>query len=116
MRSFLAGLATALLAAAALTACQNAASETPAPPAVKTNAPAQTQPAAAPEPADGVKRVTVDDARAAVDKGTGVIIDVRSDDDYKKRHIKGALSIPYTEIEARMGELPKDKLAILYCS
>jgi 3-mercaptopyruvate sulfurtransferase SseA len=73
---------------------------------------AQTQPT----PADGVRRVTVEELRAALEKGTAIVIDVRGDDSYKAGHIKGALSIPGNEIANRTKELPKDKLIVLYCS
>lgn len=72
----------------------------------------QTQPA----PADGVRRVTVEELRAALDKGTAIVVDVRGQDSYKAGHIKGAVWIPESEIANRTKELPKDKLIVTYCS
>ena len=42
-------------------------------------------------------------------KGEAVIVDVRSKDAYDLEHAEGAVSIPLTELEARLAELPKDK-------
>lgn len=66
--------------------------------------------------ADGVRRITVEELRAALDKGTAVAVDVRSVEQYKAGHIKGALSVPTAEIAARAKDLPKDKLIVTYCS
>ncbi|MBD0370732.1 MAG: hypothetical protein ICV60_07865 [Pyrinomonadaceae bacterium] len=67
-------------------------------------------------PSDGVRRVTVEELRAALDKGTAIVVDVRGTDAYKAGHIKGAVSIPENEIANRTKELPKDKLIVTYCS
>lgn len=69
-----------------------------------------------PDHGDGVQRITVADARAAVERGTAVIVDVRAEESYKLGHIKGALSIPGNTIEARLKDLPRNKLIITYCS
>ena len=69
-----------------------------------------------PTPSDGAQRITVAELRAALDNGTAILVDVRSEDAYKAEHIKGALSIPVYEIAARLKELPKDKLIATYCS
>jgi 3-mercaptopyruvate sulfurtransferase SseA len=74
--------------------------------------PQQQQPA----PSDGVRRVTVDELRAALEKGTAIVVDVRGEDQYKAGHIKGALWIPGDQLAGRTKELPKDKLIVTYCS
>lgn len=65
---------------------------------------------------DGVRRVTPAEARAAVEKGQAVIVDVRGEDSFRAGHIKGALWIPVGDIAARAGELPRGKTIITYCS
>jgi 3-mercaptopyruvate sulfurtransferase SseA len=67
-------------------------------------------------PPDNVRRVTITELRDAMDQGKAVVVDVRGDDAYKTEHIKGALDIPEAQLVARAGELPKDKLIVLYCS
>lgn len=65
---------------------------------------------------DNVRRVTISELRDDLDKGKAIVIDVRGDTAYNQEHIKGALNISEGQIVSRMGELPKDKLVVLYCS
>jgi hypothetical protein len=44
-----------------------------------------------------------------------LIIDVRSADTYNNGHIAGAISFPESDVDARVAELPKDKLIVAYC-
>lgn len=67
-------------------------------------------------PGDGVRRMTTAELHDALEKGTAVVVDVRSAETYKLAHIKGALSIPEPEIVSRKDELPRDKTIVLYCS
>ncbi|MDO9262909.1 MAG: c-type cytochrome [Desulfosalsimonadaceae bacterium] len=46
---------------------------------------------------------------------TFMIIDARPKSDYLPSHIKGALSIPFYDIESAIGLLPKDIWIITYC-
>jgi len=48
------------------------------------------------------------------DKGF-VLIDVRSESEYNSGYIPTAINIPYTKIQERSEEIPKDKLIIVYC-
>ena len=67
-------------------------------------------------PGDGVRRITTAELRDALEKGTAVVVDVRSPESYKLGHIKGAINIPEGEITSRKDELPRDKTIALYCS
>jgi hydroxyacylglutathione hydrolase len=67
-------------------------------------------------PQDNVRRVTIAELRDMLDQGKAVVIDVRGDSMYNVEHIKGALNISEAQLNARAGELPKDKLIVLYCS
>jgi rhodanese-related sulfurtransferase len=58
--------------------------------------------------------ITDGDARALVQKGA-VLVDVRTPEEFAAGHIAGALNIPVQELDARKGELPKDKDLVLYC-
>ena len=44
-----------------------------------------------------------------------MIIDVREDDEYAAGHVSGAASLPLSEVEARMQDLPKDQTLYLIC-
>jgi predicted sulfurtransferase len=78
---------------------------------------AQAPPPAAPaNPAAEAPRISLADAKKAVDAGKAVLVDVRSAMNYQQEHAKGAISLPTHEIAARMSELPKDKQIITYCT
>ena len=46
----------------------------------------------------------------------GVIVDVRSADEYAAGHLPGALNIPHTELRDRLGEVPGGRPVLLYCA
>jgi len=65
----------------------------------------------------GVNYVTADELNAKLNKSEDIVIlDVRSEDSFMVKHIKGAVNIPYTEFEGRTGELDSTKEIIVYCS
>ena len=65
-----------------------------------------------------VPRVTVEVAKAAVDSGAAIIVDVRSPAAYDHNHVAGALSIPLGMIEQDPTNLKLDKAQwiITYCT
>lgn len=69
-------------------------------------------------PADpsAARRISGEEARQAVAKGEAVLVDVRAKEAYEAGHAKGAISLPLSDVPARAGELPKDKLIITYCT
>jgi hypothetical protein len=83
-------------------------------------APAADGPAvAAPQqdvPYPTVPRISPTDAKARLDAGQAVIVDVRGDPYYQTAHADGAMSIPLLQIEAGQHELPKNAEILLYCT
>ena len=71
-----------------------------------------------PQTEDAVPRVTVEEAKAAVDSGAAVIVDVRSKDAYEASHIAGALFVPLGEFESNIAglDLDKEQWIITYCT
>ena len=65
-----------------------------------------------------VSRVPVDQAKAALDSGDGIIVDVRGADAYARSHIAGALEISLSAIQTDPANLPldKNKWIITYCT
>ena len=65
-----------------------------------------------------VPRVTVEEAKAALDSGAAIIVDVRSREAYDVSHIEGALFIPLGEFETDIAsiDLPKEQWIITYCT
>jgi 3-mercaptopyruvate sulfurtransferase SseA len=115
MRLYVLLAGTMILAALALTACN---SRDGSGSAARTGNSTTSAPGAPTTsmPSDGVRRVTTAELRDALEKGTAVVVDVRSPESYKSGHIKGAQNIPESEIVSRKDELPRDKTIVLYCS
>jgi predicted sulfurtransferase len=65
-----------------------------------------------------VPRISVSEAKAALDSGSVVIVDVRSAQSYTASHAAGAVSIPLTNIESSVNNLSlqKDQWIITYCT
>ncbi len=65
-----------------------------------------------------VPRVSLEDARAAIESGDAIVVDVRSDAAYAVSHIPGAINIPLGEIESNPTglNLDKDRWIITYCT
>jgi hypothetical protein len=63
-----------------------------------------------------IPRVSLDEARAALEMGSATFVDVRSADSYQASHVAGAISIPLDQLEARLAELDKGEWIITYCT
>ena len=63
-----------------------------------------------------IQRVSLEDAKAALDANTAVFVDVRGDSLYAESHIPGALSIPLTDLENHLDELNAADWIITYCT
>ena len=72
----------------------------------------------APDPATEAPRISMEEFKALYDDPAKrpMIIDVRPVGGYDAGHIRGAISFPETEVDARIAELPKDKLVVAYCA
>lgn len=102
---------------------QSAASVPPAQPNVgapvqgqppASNQPLPIPPSQAQAPADNTPRVGLAEARAKLDQGTAVFVDVRTAGEYQQSRVKGAINIPVNDMPTRFNELPKDKDVIIY--
>src|SRR5439155_6575232 len=62
-------------------------------------------------------RMTLEDFKKLYDDPSKrpIIIDVRAKETFDAGHIKGAISFPESDLDTRVGELPKDKLVVAYC-
>ena len=43
------------------------------------------------------------------------LVDMQDARAYRRAHIRGAVNIPAGELRSRIGELPQDRLIVLYC-
>jgi 3-mercaptopyruvate sulfurtransferase SseA len=64
---------------------------------------------------ENVVFVSVDELANEIHAGERpVIIDVRTEEEYREMHILGAVSAPLEEFNAYLQSIPKDRLVILY--
>ena len=84
-------------------------------PKVKPGAKAATPQAI---PATGeFRRITREDAYKLWQKGGAIFVDVRSFQSFSYQHIRGAISIPGSQLITRFSEVQQpDKLIITYCA
>ena len=64
------------------------------------------------------EQITPQEAKKIMDSGEKhIILDTREQDEYDEGHIKGAILIPYTEIDNKAEEMlpDKDALILVYC-
>lgn len=73
-------------------------------------------PAFAADASTEAPRLTAAEVKRLVEKGEALLVDVRTKDAYDLEHAEGAVSIPVGEVEARLKELPKNKLIAAYCT
>lgn len=125
MRLFASLSAAVILAALAFTACNSrdgsgsaarSTSSSSSSSSASSNSTGSASGPTASTPGDGVRRMTTAELRDALEKGTAVVVDVRSAESYKMSRIKGSLNIPEGEIVARKDEMPRDKTIVFYCS
>lgn len=111
-----------VLALALLAACSPRDGSAPAAGVAAQNSQAANaaSPSQAQSPApegDGVRRVTQEELRAAMEKGGVVaVFDVRDKASYEAGHIKGAKLVPFDLVDQRLAEFPKDRLIVTYCA
>ncbi len=65
---------------------------------------------------DQVPRLTPAEAYQAALNGEAVLLDVRGEAQFQALRAAGAINIPITELEARIGELDPDTWYITYCT
>ena len=63
-----------------------------------------------------ITRTSLTEARAALESGQALVVDVRDKDSYQRSHVAGAVSVPFGELDQRLGELDKQKWIITYCA
>lgn len=57
-----------------------------------------------------------EEAMAAYKRNNGIIIDVRNPEEYRQKHINGAINIPVYEMDNIKNEIiDKDEVILLYC-
>ncbi len=65
---------------------------------------------------ESARRIPRAEAIKLVKEKKAIFVDVRPKESYDAGHIKGAISIPLSELIARLRELPPKKFIITYCA
>jgi len=65
---------------------------------------------------ENARRIPREAAIRQVDAGKAVFVDIRSFETYSKGHIKGAISIPRSQLIHRLREIPPGRLIVTYCA
>jgi rhodanese-related sulfurtransferase len=65
----------------------------------------------------GVTQCSVDEAGAMIKRGGLTLLDVRTQGEFQRGHIRGAKLIPVSDLAGRIGELglQKDQKILVYC-
>ena len=65
-----------------------------------------------------VPRISLEQAKAAIESGAAIVVDVRSQDAFNASHIPGAINIQLGEFETNVNNLGLDKeqWIITYCT
>lgn len=78
---------------------------------------APTPPADLPTSPDEVPRISIEELLQKMENGTAIlIVDTRSESEYRSGHIKGAVSIPLATIVLEEWQPPRNKEIVLYCT
>ncbi|MGH7462167.1 MAG: ArsR/SmtB family transcription factor, partial [Longimicrobiales bacterium] len=67
------------------------------------------------EASDVLEPVAVKELLARMRAKDVIVLDVRPTDEYESGHIPGAISIPLSELERRLSEIPRKKEIVAYC-
>jgi rhodanese-related sulfurtransferase len=68
------------------------------------------------EASEQAPRISKEEAEKLYKAGKAVFVDVRTEHTYSIGHIKGALSIPGSQLAMRITEIPPKKKIITYCA
>lgn len=117
MRQVVAAAIAVTLATGLASAQMKVTQQTPAGTATAATSAAMQQTAQTGEQSlESARRITRQEAMKLVKAGKAVYVDVRSKEQYDLGHIKGAISIPGSQIIARFKEIPPRKMIIAYCA
>ncbi|MFJ3958044.1 ArsR/SmtB family transcription factor [Arthrobacter sp. NPDC090010] len=62
-----------------------------------------------------VNPVSAEELASLLESDAVTVVDVRTADEFRRGHVKGAISIPLPELKGRMDELPQGTPVVAYC-
>jgi len=67
--------------------------------------------------ASGYRNLNSVEAKALLEKNRNIyLLDVRTPEEFRQARLKGAVLIPISEIERRLGEIPRNRTIVVYCA
>jgi rhodanese-related sulfurtransferase len=67
------------------------------------------------EDRDRLVAIGCDELARRLDEQSVIVLDVRPQEEYRAGHIAGARSVPVSELQARLREIPRGKEIVAYC-
>ncbi|MFQ5605111.1 MAG: ArsR/SmtB family transcription factor [bacterium] len=67
------------------------------------------------EERDGLKPISKEELSKRIRHKNVIILDVRPVEEYQKGHITGALSVPLSQLQKRLDEIPQNCEVVAYC-
>lgn len=67
------------------------------------------------EERDSLEPITSEELLSRTKNNDAIVLDVRPVEEYQNGHIPGAISIPLSELEDRLNEIPRDREVVAYC-
>ena len=64
---------------------------------------------------DNLEPVSASDLLARVRTGEVTVLDVRPREEFAAGHLPGAINVPLSELEARLGDFSPDQVVVAYC-
>ena len=64
---------------------------------------------------DDLEPIPATELLTRVRKGLVTVLDVRPPEEYQAGHVAGAVNVPLSQLESRLGKLPKNKEIVAYC-
>lgn len=64
---------------------------------------------------DDLEPIPATELLGRVRKGLVTVLDVRPPEEYRAGHVAGAINVPLSQLEGRLGKLPKNKEVVAYC-
>ena len=67
--------------------------------------------------ASGYRNIRSSDVKSLLAKNKNAfLLDVRTPDEYRQAHLRGAVLIPVNEVERRLAEVPRNRVVVVYCA
>ncbi|RMD99875.1 MAG: ArsR family transcriptional regulator [Calditrichaeota bacterium] len=67
------------------------------------------------EERDAMRPISKEELQQRLQNNEVIVLDVRPEEEFRSGHIPGAVSIPLSQLQKRLEELPRDREVVAYC-